>query len=354
MLKKSYVKVKKKTELYEKDNCYDLQVEDTHSYIGNGFLNHNTEIFIALMKIMNLPVLILVDSISLAIQTRNRIIEAGLKCGICSGKGKINAENMISTIGSIKRLSLSQFKVVIVDECHIVAANRFQEFFTNTSYPIRFGFSATPDGNDRYRFATIRQFLGDIVSETFTDELMKNEVMTPPEIHFIKTSCIPTMDWISAYESNIVKNIDRNRVACNLALESESSTLILYKIIDHGKELAKLIPEAILLSGDNDAEERESAINKFKSGEVRILIASNIFKQGISINNIETLINVSGGKSKIEVLQKIGRALRKHPGKDVAIVYDFLDLGNKFTNKHSLQRMHLYKENGFNNIIIDD
>lgn len=313
-----------------------------------------TELFIALMKIINLPTLILVDSITLAIQTRERIIESGLSCGICSGKGKMNGEHMISTIGSVKKLSLSQYKMILIDETHIAAANRFQEFFLSTSYPLRFGFSATPDGNNKYRFAKIRQFLGSIISETYTNELMENEVITPPEIHFKKINCIPTIDWPAAYESNIVKNSVRNKIAANLALESGVSTLILYKIIDHGKELLKLIPEAILLSGDNDSEERESAIKKFKNEESRIIIASNIFKQGISINNIRMLINISGGKSKIEVLQKIGRALRKHPGKEVAIIYDFLDKGNDFTYRHSLQRMKLYKDQGFSNIIVED
>jgi superfamily II DNA or RNA helicase len=312
-----------------------------------------TEIIIGLIKISKLPTLILVDNITLALQTMERIEEAGLSCGICTGKGKLHGTHMVSTIGSVKKLSLSQYQCVIVDECHIAAAARFQEFFTKTSYSLRYGFSATPDGNDKYRFATIRQFLGDVIAEVYTDELMENEVITPPEIHFKQISCIPTMDWQAAYDCNIVKHSDRNRVAAEIANESGVPTLVLYKIIDHGKELAKLIPNSILLSGDNDSAEREDAIHKFKKGEVRVLIASNIFKQGISINNIQTLINVSGGKSKIEVLQKLGRALRKHPGKDVALVYDFLDKGNDFTYKHSLQRMKLYKDTGYTNIIID-
>lgn len=242
---------------------------------------------------------------------------------------------------------------VLVSNCHIASAARFQEFFSSTSFPVRFGFSATPDGNDKYKFATIRQYLGGVISEVYTNELMENEVIAPPEIHFKQISCIPTMDWQSSYISNIVENSDRNRIAADIANNSGVPTLVLYKIIDHGKELEKLIPDSILLSGGNNSTERENAIHKFKKGEVRVLIASNIFKQGISINNIQTLVNVSGGKSKIEVLQKIGRALRKHPGKEVALVYDFLDKGNDFTYRHSLQRMKLYKDNGYTNIILD-
>jgi len=313
-----------------------------------------TNVIIALLKIIQVRTLILVDNISLAKQTMERINDDGLDCGICTGNGKISGYHMVSTIGSVKKLSLSEYECVIVDEAHIAAANRFQEFFKQTSYPLRFGFSATPDGNDKYRFALIRQYLGNIISEIYTDELLENQVITPPEIHFKKIECVPTLDWASAYDKAIVNNEERNKIIANIANNSDAATLVLYKIIEHGEKLASMIPGSILLHGENTQAEREEAINKFKKGEVRVLIASNIFKQGISINNIEVLINASGGKSKIEVLQKIGRALRKHPGKDVALVYDFIDKTNRFTYKHSLQRMHLYKSTGYTNILIED
>lgn len=313
-----------------------------------------TEIIIGYLKITNLPTLILVDNVTLAIQTQARIEETGLSCGICTGTGKKDGYNVVSTIGSVKKLNLHNFKCVIVDECHIVGSARFQEFFSNTSYPLRFGFSATPEGNDKYRFATIKQHIGGVISEISSEELIKNDVMTPPEIHFIRIeNCIPTPEWESSYDINIVNNELRNAKIAELANNSEYSTLVLYKIIEHGEKLLKLIPGAVMLSGNNSPSEREEVIKKFKNGEIRVIIASNIFKQGISINNIEMLIIASGGKSKIEVLQKIGRALRKHPGKDVALIYDFFDDGNKFTKKHSHERYELYKKAGYDNIIFE-
>jgi superfamily II DNA or RNA helicase len=310
-----------------------------------------TEIMIAFMKIVNQPTLILVDSVSLAAQTLERFAEAGIDCGICHGKGKVQGENMISTIGSYKKLGdLTRYKMVIVDECHIVGSARFQEFFEITNYPNRYGFSATPDGNDTYRFATVRQHIGDIIAEIYTEELIENDVMVKPKIKFVNTECTPTPSWDAAYEKCIVKNKIRNERIAKIANDQDVPTLILYKIIEHGKILGEKIPNSIVLSGSDSQSVREDAIKKFKSGEVQYLIASNIFKQGISINNIQTLINASGGKSKIEVLQKIGRALRLHKGKNYALVYDFMDSGNKFTERHSLQREDLYRKTGFTDI----
>lgn len=310
-----------------------------------------TEIIIAFLQLTQLPTLILVDSVSLATQTLTRFTEAGIDCGICHGKGKTDGFCMISTIGSYKKLGdLTRYKTVIVDECHIVGGSRFQEFFKSTNYPNRYGFSATPDGNDKYRYATIRQHIGGEISEIFTKELMDNKVMVKPKIRFVTTECLPTPSWEVAYEKCITKNTDRNKKIVELANNQQVPTLILYKIIEHGKILGELIPNSIVLSGSDSNTVREEAIESFKKGEVQYLIASNIFKQGISINNIQTLINASGGKSKIEVLQKIGRALRLHKGKDYALVYDFMDKGNQFTERHSLQRENLYRKTGFDDI----
>jgi len=363
--KQASPKIKKKHELkdptkigfsvkkLDEGDYYGFTVDgDGRFMLGDFIVSHNTEIIIAYLMITKLPCLVLVDSVSLATQTVRRFTEAGLSCGICTGKGKIDGDHVVSTIGSYKKLGdLTRYKTVIVDECHIVGSKSFQEFFELTNYPYRYGFSATPDGNDKYRFATVRQHIGDILFEIYTKELIENDVMAKPVIKFLTVDCIATPSWDSAYDKCIVNNKRRNEKVIEIAEEHKNvPVLILYKIIEHGKVLGKKIPNSVVLSGSDSNAVREEAIAKFISGEIKCLIASNIFKQGISISNIEVLINVSGGKSKIEVLQKIGRSLRLSKGKTTALVYDFMDLGNKFTEKHSLQREDLYKKNGFTDI----
>ena len=307
------------------------------------------------LKISKLPTLIVVSGVSLANQIMKSLNDDGVDCGICTGKGKIHGECMVSTIGSVKKITdLDRYKCVIVDELHEAAAKQYQDFLSSVNYPIRFGFSATPEGNSPFRWMKIRQFFGNIIFETFAEELLVNKVITPPEIVFKKTNGVPTLDWQSALEKNIINNKERNKIISNLANTLEGSTLILYRIIEHGEELQKLIKNSILLHGEHSLEERDQAIKDFKEGKVKTIIASNIFKQGISINEINNLIVAGGGKSKIETLQKLGRVLRKAKGKDVAYVYDFHDEGNRFTEEHSLQRANLYKKAGYTNIIYED
>ena len=113
-----YIPIKNIKKLNKKINCYDLQVEDVHSFIGNGIVNHNTTIMYAFIRFCNLTTLILVNKVMLGSQLRDGFKKDGIDCGLCSGNGVIEGKCMVSTIQSVKKLGdLTRFKVVLVDEC---------------------------------------------------------------------------------------------------------------------------------------------------------------------------------------------------------------------------------------------
>jgi len=103
----------------------------------------------------------------------------------------------------------------------------------------------------------------------------------------------------------------------------------------------------VFVSGVDDVMKRQEIINDFEDGTIDTVISSNIFNEGISINAIRLLIIASGGKSKIETIQKLGRGLRITDDKDTVTVFDFKDYGNRFTEKHSNMRKNIYKKAGF-------
>jgi superfamily II DNA or RNA helicase len=79
------------------------------------------------------------------------------------------------------------------------------------------------------------------------------------------------------------------------------------------------------------------AIKDLNEGRLDILIASDIFKEGVDIPTVPTLINAAGQKSKVATIQRIGRALRPKPPHNKALIIDFID-GNEPLKRHSLQR----------------
>ena len=307
-----------------------------------------SEIFIALMKATNLPTLILVNKITLATQIHSRINNAGLLCGMSTGAGCKVEYNMVSTIGSVKKIpDLHKYKMLIIDEVHNSSASQFQEFLDLTSYPLRFGFSATPEGNDKYKYATIRQHFGSIIAETKVAELIENEVIVKPIIKFIEIKCQPTIDWPTANSICIMYNKKRNEIICGLVKKYNQPTLVLVKNIEHGEILRDTIPNSVFLSGIDDNNERLDIIDKFEKREIPCIISTNILNEGVSINVIRVLIIATGGKSFVQTTQKIGRGLRKDIGKTEVLIIDFQDIGNRFTEAHSAIRRKTYIKAGF-------
>jgi superfamily II DNA or RNA helicase len=308
-----------------------------------------SETIIAYLKITKLPTLILVDKVALALQLKERIEKNGIQnVGICYGKGIKDGDVLISTIGSVGKIpALNKYKVLIIDEVHRASAKRFQDFLSKAPYPLRFGFSATPDSGNDFKWNLIKQYMGDIIYTIEPEPLMENKVLAIPKIEFIPIESPATLDWPTAYQVCIVDNRDRNRRIKRLVEEYNVPTLILIRIIEHGNILNEMINDSVFVSGIDDANKRLAIIDDFENAQINTVISSNIFNEGISINAIRLLIIASGGKSKIETIQKLGRGLRVKDGKSDVLVYDFDDYGNKFTEKHSRMRKNIYLKAGF-------
>jgi len=76
------------------------------------------------------------------------------------------------------------------------------------------------------------------------------------------------------------------------------------------------------------------------------------FSTGINIRNINNIVLASPSKSKIRVLQSIGRGLRTSSTKDSILVYDIADdisynERRNFTLNHFTERLNIYNEEQF-------
>ena len=107
--------------------------------------------------------------------------------------------------------------------------------------------------------------------------------------------------------------------------------------------------KTIFLSGNDDVGFREKWRKKMIAEKNIALIATyGIFQQGINIPNLKYLILAAPFKSKIRVLQSIGRALRAHEEKkEGAFIFDIVDKV-KYLRKHGDERYEFYKSEGFN------
>jgi superfamily II DNA or RNA helicase len=160
------------------------------------------------------------------------------------------------------------------------------------------------------------------------------------------------------YKEYVVENEIRNNLIVDNTrqlLTKNYQVLVLFKHLQHGKILSELFEQNGVpheyLSGSYSLEQRLEVKNKLLNKKINLVLASSIFDVGVDISTLSALVLAGSGKSSIKTLQRIGRIIRSHPGKQYAAVIDFYD-DVKFLKNHSKIRYHIYRsENGFKLIV---
>ena len=175
----------------------------------------------------------------------------------------------------------------------------------------------------------------------------------------------------SAYneELDYIHNFpERNEFLIKLIKNScEGNTMILFaKKEKHGIPLKEELEKAfhnkkkiVYIDGNVSTEKREMTRKKVDLEDNMILLASyGTFSTGISIKNIHNIIFASSYKSKVKVLQSIGRGLRKMEGKEKVTIFDIVDdcsirmknypIYSNTSLKHYKEREKIYDEKGLN------
>ena len=71
---------------------------------------------------------------------------------------------------------------------------------------------------------------------------------------------------------------------------------------------------------------RKAVMNSFKSGEIDALISMKVLDEGVDVPACRTAIITASTRNPRQFVQRRGRVLRKSPGKEKAIIYDFVTL----------------------------
>ena len=255
------------------------------------------------------------------------------------------------TMASLDAIKLNS-DLLIVDECHQGKSDKRFERLMGANVRGRVGMSGTPLTYDKLSDMMLAGVTGPIVYTITNAELIESGHSTPPVIKFKKIDNVydDNLKYIDAYRTMIVQNGMRNQYVVEWAqagVEDDKAIMIMCNWIEHAKLIAKNFTcPHIYLDGSSSEEELAAGLTQFKT-QGGILLCTPIFSAGINVPNMDILILAAGGKSHIQLLQRVGRGLRVSKGKQYLYVYDFIDAGNKFLFKHSQTRLEIYREQGF-------
>jgi len=252
---------------------------------------------------------------------------------------------------------LKGIDLLLIDECHHQAADSWFEVTKNCPAYYRLSMSGTPldrtDGAD----LKLISVTGPVIYQIKNKELIERGISVQPVIHVfkIKTPHMhPKTFYAEAYGLGIVENKERNELLVKKTLDfidQGLSALVLVREIKHGEILSKLFEQFngfsiyphLFISGKESMDSRNKALKDFKHGEIKILIATSILNEGFDMPNIDVLTMAAGGKSQINLLQRVGRGLRKGGNSEYLHVIDTADFQQNHLLKHSLERLSSYK-----------
>ena len=279
----------------------------------------------------------------------------------------ISSEVTISTWQSLYKMPrkfFEQFGCILGDEVHLFKAKSLTNIMNKmhmTKY--RHGFTGTLDGTQTHRLI-LEGLFGSVNKVTSTKELMEKKTLAK-----LKIKCIvlqyPDADCKFMKDQNyqdevdlIVRDERRNKFILNLTTHLKGNTLVLFQFVEkHGAVLYDMMKDlnrkVFYVHGGTDTQTREEIREITENEKNAIIVASyGTFSTGINIRNLHNVVFSSPSKSRIRVLQSIGRGLRTTNNKTGATLIDIADdftwkSKQNFTLRHFMERINIYNEEEF-------
>jgi len=257
---------------------------------------------------------------------------------------------------TIHWLPTVDFDLIVIDEAHHADGNSYKGLLLSyeaykPSGPLVLGLTATP----------YRRHAGEIVRLTSSVFSFSNpKINIFEEIAYERSFCeLAAQGFVAPfrhvrYETNIkfslawdgnlhdfkqdsLDQLDtpkRNKIIYDIWKQKEDvygKTLIFVGTQKHSRRLAKYFAEdGVYVVSEMDREQRRDAIADFRNNRIKVLINVGIFKEGVDVPDIRTIILARPTASPMLFTQMIGRGSRILPNKRFFYLLDIHDQLGKY------------------------
>ncbi|MFO7863246.1 MAG: DEAD/DEAH box helicase, partial [Salinivirgaceae bacterium] len=146
---------------------------------------------------------------------------------------------------------------------------------------------------------------------------------------------------------------DKKHLLLHILKDKDIAQVLLFSRTKHGADrIAKHLSKKNILSaaihGDKAQNQRQKALNKFKDGEIRVLVATDIAARGIDIDKLKYVINYDIPNLPETYVHRIGRAGRAgDEGISISICEPEENAFVKDVEKLINKRIEVIKDNPF-------
>jgi superfamily II DNA or RNA helicase len=285
------------------------------------------------------PSLVLVHTHDLLSQWVETIRDAlGLEAGIIA-EGRMAVEEVtvatVQTLGALLPDELAylgrRFGTVILDEAHHAPAAVFRSVLSAFAGKHRYGLTATPDRADGLG-PLLELCIGPVLFEVSHEQLVQGGYLIIPRIVPVETGIACESASHTKMVSALIKHQSRNRLIVELVAgeaERGRSVLILSARVEHCRHLAGLLNEAGVsaeaLTGKTSKAKRAEMLSRFREGTLPVVCATSLADEGLDVSRLERLVLATPAQAEGRTIQRLGRLMRPHPGKDTPVLYDLVD-----------------------------
>lgn len=291
-------------------------------------------------------------------------------------KPDYNKPILITTWQSIYKQPESffeNFDAVVIDEAQNAKSLSISSVMKKCKKAdYRLGFTGTLP-TERADEMNIRSSLGPVIFELKSKELIDRGVLSM--IYIANILLKYPIDVIAKQrgrsypeEVRFIETYDSRNKAFDFIfshIKDKQNTLILCNHLDHLSQIETYLKMYLdkkyiiyIISGEIKTQEREDIRRLMEKGENVILLASyGTMSAGVNIKRIHNVVFASSSKSKIRVLQSIGRGLRKHDSKEYVVLWDLIDdmtyekrtgtIAKNYMYQHWEERIKFYDDQGF-------
>jgi len=253
-------------------------------------------------------------------------------------------EHVFASVQSLSRMDLSllspdHFDVVIIDEFHHAAAPTYSVLLAHLLPQEFLGLTATPERADG--LSVTQWFDGRIAAELRLWDAIDKQRLVPFAYYGIAdTTDLRQVPWRRGrgYDTNALSQLlTADDVWARMVIEQlvrkvdrlpEIRALGFCVSVSHARFMARVFNAhgiaSVAVSADSSTEEREQALRKLAARELQVVFSVDLFNEGVDVPAVDTLLMLRPTDSPTLFLQQLGRGLRRHDGKVMCTVLDFV------------------------------
>lgn len=297
------------------------------------------------LKTNSTPMLVLAHRAELLVQAKDKISKSNPELTIEIEQGENHAGHSDVVVASVPTLGRAEserilkypkdyFKSIVIDEAHHAAAPSYRRILDYFTPDFVLGVTATPQRSDNTRLTDVfdeivyYKTIQDLIEQGWLCSLVGYRIKTDTDISGVATN---DGDYIASQLEDAIDNPTRNRliVSSYMDLVPESKAIVFCAGVQHANNVAASFREAQVptevILGETDSDLREQILQRFKTGETRILVNVGVLTEGFDEPTVQTIILARPTRSTLLYTQIVGRGTRLHEGKPHCTVLDFAD-----------------------------